>query len=146
MKNVDSKRLLSGLWLFAILNYLYCDVIGLMDAHSLRQFLIGTVNDIEISPEFLLGASILMEVPVAMVLLSRWLPFRLNRGLNVGAGALMTAVQLTSLFVGQPTIYYLFFSVVEVSTTISIIWVAGRWQPPTVPHETASEVVYRDSA
>jgi hypothetical protein len=136
MTKIDPKRLLSGLWLFAILNYLYCDVFGLMDASLLRQFLDGTVNGMEVSPEFLLGASVLMEVPIAMVLLSRWLPFRLNRTLNIGAGTLMTVVQLTSLFVGQPTIYYLFFSAIEISATISIVWIAMRWQQSMIPHET----------
>ena len=143
MKDSSStKSLLSGLWLFAVLNYLYCDVIGLMDAASLREFLSGMINGMDISPQFLLGASVLMEVPIALVLLSRQLPFRLSRPLNVGAGALMTVVQLASLFVGQPTIYYLFFSAIEISTTAYIVWVAGRWQ---APHETAAEVTYRGS-
>ena len=36
--------MLSSLWLFALLNYLYCDVASLMDSAMLRQYLTGTVN------------------------------------------------------------------------------------------------------
>jgi hypothetical protein len=39
----------------------------------------------------------------------------------------MTAVQLTSLVVGKPALYYVFFSVIEVATTAAIVWLAWRW-------------------
>ena len=37
------KGKLSTLWLFATLNYLYCDVVTLMDPHLLKAFLAGNV-------------------------------------------------------------------------------------------------------
>ena len=49
----DRKVLLSTLWLFAILNYLYCDIITLMDSNILRQVLSGIVRNIHMTQVFL---------------------------------------------------------------------------------------------
>jgi hypothetical protein len=111
------QRLLSGLWAFATLNYLYCDVIGLMDSKMLKQYSEGVVDGVTINENFLLGATILMQVPLSMVFLSTALPPRASRIANIAAGALMTTVQTATLFIGEPTKYYLFSSAVEIATT-----------------------------
>ena len=127
-EQMGMKSRFSTLWIFAALNYLYCDVLGLMDPELLPQILRGSVNGLELTPEFLLGAGILVEIPIAMVLLSRVLPYRANRWANIAAGTIMTAVQSASLFVGTPTPYYLFFSVIEIATTVLIVWFAWHWR------------------
>lgn len=127
---LDRRRLLSALWLFAILNYLYCDVLSLMDSEVLRQVLTGSVDGMEMTPGFLLAASVLMEIPIAMTILARFLAHPANRWANLVAGAIMTVVQAVSLTVGSPTVYYAFFSVIEMATTASIFWLALRWQAP----------------
>jgi hypothetical protein len=124
------KMILSTLWIFVTLNYLYCDVLGLTDPVQLRHYLTGTVNGIEMTPGFLLGAGILMEIPIAMVLLARVLRYRANRWANVVAGALMTVVQVGTLFVGSTTIYYVFFSVIEIAATAFIAFYAWTWMDP----------------
>lgn len=56
---IEFKKILQSiLRIFAILNYLYRDVIALMDAHLPKEFLTGTIEDIEMTQRFLLGASI----------------------------------------------------------------------------------------
>ena len=41
----------------------------------------------------------------------------------------MTLVQIGSLFVGsEPTGYYIFFSVIEISTTVLIVITAWKWK------------------
>lgn len=134
-EKMDMKSKLSTLWIFAALNYLYCDVLGLMDPKLLPQILRGSVNGLELTPGFLLGAGILVEIPIAMVLLSRVLPYRANRWANIAAGTIMTAVQSASLFVGTPTPYYLFFSVIEIATTVLIVWFAWNWREPVAQVE-----------
>ena len=121
------KTKLSTLWIFATLNYLYCDVLGLMDPNLLEGYLAGTVNGLEVSQAFLLAAGILVEIPMALVVVSRLAKYGLNRWANVIAGAIMTIVQIATLFAGTPTIYYVFFSVIEVATTGAIVWLAWRW-------------------
>lgn len=125
---LDTKVLLSTIWIFATLNYLYCDLLGLMDTESLRQYIEGSINGITITPEFLLGAAVLVEIPMAMVLLSRILKYRLNRWTNVIAGLIMTVVQIGTLFVGKSTGYYIFCSVLEIAATASIVWIAWNWK------------------
>ena len=121
------KAKLSTLWIFVTLNYLYCDVLGLMDPKSLKEFMTGKVGGIEITQGFLLSASVLMEIPMAMVLLSRVLPYRVARWANIVAGAIMTIVQASSLFFGSsPTPFYLFFSAVEITCTVAITWYAWK--------------------
>ena len=132
---MDMKAKLSTLWIFVTLNYLYCDIIGLMDPELLPQFLRGNVNGLEITPGFLLGAAILIEIPIAMVLLSRVLKHVANRRANIAAGTIMTAVQSASLFVGTPAPYYLFFSVIEIATTVLIVWFAWNWREPVAQVE-----------
>jgi hypothetical protein len=126
----NRKLLLPALWIFAMLNYLYCDVVGNMDANVLRELLTGEVEGIKITESFLLGASVFMEIPIAMTLLSRILPHRVNRWANVVAATIMTLVQSATLFLGVPTAYYVFFSVIEIGTTAFIAWYAATWRTP----------------
>jgi len=121
-----TKSKLSIFWIFATLNFLYCDVVTVMD--RARGFAAGSVGGIHITQGFLLGASVLVEIPIAMVLLSRVLPYRGNRLANIAAGITMTAVQLLTLVISVPTPYYAFFSVIEIACTSGIIWYAARWK------------------
>jgi MFS family permease len=127
---MDKKVLLSTLWLFATLNYLYCDVLTLMHSEILKQYMTGKVNGMQINQGFLLGASILMEIPVAMVLLSRVLKNRANRWASIVAGAMMTIVQFLALVATPPTPSGVFFSIIEIASTALIVWFAWNWRNP----------------
>ena len=121
------KAKLSTLWVFASLNYIFADVVSLIDPTSAYH------TTTLFTQVFLLGASILVEIPIAMVLLSRMLKYRTSRWANIIAGGFMTVVQAITLFVGTPTLYYVFFSVIEVATTLVIIWYAWKWPAPSSP-------------
>jgi hypothetical protein len=127
---LDRRVLLSTLWVFVVLNYLYCDVVSLMDAQLLKQYLTGTVGGMEMTQGFLLGAGVLMALWIAMVLLSRVLPYGANRWINVVAGIVATLVQLATLVLKQPAPYYVFFSVLEIAGTLLVFWFALRWRNP----------------
>ena len=122
MESVKSK--LSTMWIFATFNYLYCDVVTLMDRNVLKEFLGGRVGGVDVTQGFLLGAGMLVEIPMAMLLLSRLLGRRVDRLANVAAGALMTIVQAGTLAVHTPTPYYAFFSAIEIACTAAIVWFA----------------------
>ena len=123
----DRKVLLFTLWIFVTANYIFCDVLTLMNAEDLKQILSGSVGALEMTPMFLLWAAIFMEIPFIMILLSRILKYKANRLANIIAGSIMTVVQIMSLFVGESTPHYTFFSIVEISTTLFIIWYAWTW-------------------
>ena len=110
--------------------------MGIMDVNLLKQYLAGNVNGMEMNENFLLAAAILMEIPIAMVLLSRILNYRANRWANIISGIIMTLVQTATLFAGEPTKYYLLCSIIEIATTLVIVWLAWKWiNPGTVTNE-----------
>jgi hypothetical protein len=123
----DRKTVLSLLWIFAMFNYLYADVLTIMDPVNLTKIVSGT-GPFQMSQGFLLGAAVLMETAIAMVLLSRVLNYRANRWANIIAGFINTAAVFSSMFAGKPALYYLFFGIIEIACTSFIIWYAGTWK------------------
>jgi hypothetical protein len=59
---------------------------------------------------------------MAMVILARF------RWANVLAGTAMTLIQLATLFVRTPALYYAFFSAIEIATTAAVVLIAWRWR------------------
>jgi len=127
---MDMKEKLSLLWIFAMFNYIYADILTLMDSSILKEIMTGSVGGLEMSQGFLLAAAILMETAIVMVFLSRVLKYRANRWANIISGAIHTAAVFLSMFVGTPTLYYMFFGAIEIGTTSSIVWLAWKWPQP----------------
>ena len=121
---IDRKVLLSSLWLFAMLTYTYGDVVTLMD--PIKH------GSIELTEGFLLGGSIYMMIPISMVLLSRILKYRANRLASIIAGTIMTITLTLTLFVAVPTMYYAFFTAIEIACTALIVWYAWTWRNPEI--------------
>ena len=70
-----------------------------------------------------------METAIVMVLLTRILPRKSNKIINIIAGIIHTFAVLGSMFVGSvPGPFYLFFGTVEVITTASIVGIAWGWK------------------
>ena len=125
----DTKERLSQLWLFALLNYLYADVVALFA-------IAGTGTSFEsLSPWALMGSAVLMEIPIAMILACRLLSFRANRLANIIAGIFVTLVNGFLTYVpplagwGRPPALaeYLFFATIETVATSVIVWQAWTW-------------------
>lgn len=126
---IGPRTVVSSLWLFAILNYLYCDVLSLHEPAYLRGVIAGSVNGIEFTQAFLLAASVLMTIPMTAVLVSRIARHGLARWYSIVAGAVMTAVQIGTLLMGSNTLHYIYFSIIEITTTAVITWYAAtRWR------------------
>ncbi|MGL5889007.1 MAG: DUF6326 family protein [Bacteroidia bacterium] len=126
----NRRNMYSGLWAFASLNYLYADLVGLMDANILRQYMTGTVNGANITPGFLTVAAGFMQIPLANVFLPHVIKNdRTLRWIQISSGAVMTLVQAGTLFVGKPAPYYLLFSAIEIAATTFITVDAIRWKP-----------------
>ena len=126
----DIKERLSLFWLFALLNYLYADVIGLWDVIGRSNF------HVHLPSWALMGSAVLMEIPIAMILASRLLPFRANRLANIIAGCILTLVNgfltfvlpLTNGDFRDPVFpAYVFFATIETVCTLAIIRRAWTW-------------------
>ena len=118
------KVKLALLWLFVMLNYIYADIMALMDVSVLEDILSDALG---ITPLFLFLGAFLMEIPIAMVFLSLMLRYRINRWANIIAGVIKTLAVLGSMFVGEPALYYTFFVVVEIIATSYIVYIAWKW-------------------
>lgn len=128
MPNIRER--LSLLWIFALLNYLYADVIALWA-------LLGTpaADTPHLGQWVLAGSAVLMEIPIAMILASRLLPLRANRLANIIAGSIVTLVNGFLTFIppligmGRPPALpeYLFFATIETVCTSVILWHSGTW-------------------
>jgi len=118
----DPKVILSALWLFAMLTFTYTDIVTLMDPVKHRS--------IQLTEGFLSGGSIFMMIPITMILLWRILKYNTNRWTSIFAGTIMTVELTFTLFVAVPTMYYIFFTVIEVTSTILLVWIAWKWLIP----------------
>jgi hypothetical protein len=133
-KPMDRKVLLSTLWIFVMLNYLYADVYTLffnpvLQKESWQKFLEGFAGSIPITQGFVLLTAVLMETAIAMVILSRVLKHGPNRWMNIASGAFHTLFVTWSLIGDPVTLFYVFFAVLEMACTLLIVWLAIKWKP-----------------
>lgn len=135
---MDRKTLLSTLWIVVTVNFLFCDIFTLMHSPDLQNFIRGSLDGMQITQEFLLGFAIVMEIPMIMILLSRILPNKLNRIFQLIAATFLVFVQAWSLFVGEVSLHYWFFSIVEIGLLVAIVWQAMGWSTHPVDYEISN--------
>jgi len=125
MKN--TKIILSKLWIFLTVNYIFCDVFSLYHSKFLNKLLTGKIDGIDFTEPFLLYFAIIMEIPILMIVLSIFLKTKINRIINIISGISMIIIQLGSLVTGENSLHYIFFSVIEIITLLLIIYIAYKW-------------------
>ena len=124
---ITTKEKLFTLWIFVTVNYIFCDIFTLFYSENLKQLMSGAMGGMDITETFLFAFSVIMELPMLMIVLSRLLPYKFNRLANIAVGIFMTLVQTATLF-GDNMLHYVFFSIIEITTTIIIVWIAIRWK------------------
>nr|WP_250886481.1 DUF6326 family protein [Bacillus sp. SM2101] len=123
--DLDRKTTLSALWIFVLLNVIFRDIHELFRPGLLQEMMMGNVNGTIITEELLLVFGILLEIPIAMVILSRILQHRINRLINIIA-SFITMIMLI-IFGGINDLDDIFFLIMEIIALIAIIWCAWRW-------------------
>ncbi|TFH03396.1 MAG: hypothetical protein E4H14_16740 [Candidatus Thorarchaeota archaeon] len=121
MNSEDVKTKISTLWIFIMINMLAADIYGFMLPGALQEIIDNTLG---ITAEFLLIPAVMIEVPIAMIFLSRVLKYKQNRLANI------IAVAINLFFVlglGPSTIVYYFFVALEVVAMLLIVWLAWKW-------------------
>ena len=123
---IDRKVLLSTLWIVVMINMLKADILSLYVPGSADE-LAKTAGETPI-PIIMLGAAIMMEISIAMIILSRVLKYKANRWLNIVVSI------ITIVFVvggGSTYPHYIFIASVEVVCLLLIIWFAWKWKEQT---------------
>jgi Family of unknown function (DUF6326) len=123
--NVRAK--LSTLWIFVLLNVIFRDIHELFRHGLLEEMMTGTVNGVQMTEGTLLVAGIMLEVLLAMVILSRVLEYRANRWANIVVGVI--AIPLV-IGIGPKDLDDMFFATIEVVALALIIWSAWTWPTP----------------
>jgi len=115
----DMKVRLSTLWVFVMFNMVFADIVGFLNPGALEEMIA-----MRPAQELLLVFSILLEIPIAMIVLSRLLKYKANRWANIIAGV------ITILWViggGNTSVSYIFFATIEVACMLLIVWYAWKW-------------------
>lgn len=115
------KARLSTLWTFVMINMLAADIFSFMLPEAASD------TPIHVTQAMMLAFAVVIEIPIAMIFLSRVLGHKANRLANIIACA------ITILFViagGSSTLHYLFFAAVEISTMLLMIRVVWKWTNP----------------
>lgn len=125
------KTKLSTLWIFLLINMAFADIFSFMSPGSLQQIMTGTVDGTQITPVFLLIAAIMTEISIAMVFLSRFLKYGLNRWVNIIAGV----ITIVWVIAGGSwsVITYIFLTSIEIVCALVIIGMAWQWKPAIEP-------------
>jgi hypothetical protein len=136
LKN-NPTLLLSSLWIYLSLNYIYCDHLGIMEPETFKGLYNGQVGSITVTQPFLMAAALLLQIPFMIVVLSQILNYKANRLMNIIAATLMLIVQIGTMSMGtSPSAVYIFYSVVEVIINTIIIWIAWSWKMPANQNES----------
>lgn len=124
---LDRRMVLSTVWVFIVLNYLYADVLILLgDITATAAEDVELVNALS-TPLMLLVAAIYLQLGMIMVVLSRVLVHGVNRWANMIIAALHIVGGIASLFVMPPPALYIFFVASEVTALLFIVWYAWSW-------------------
>lgn len=121
--SMDIRERISVLWIVVMFNMAFADIFSFMLPGALNDIMTGN-TPFEITQEIMLAFAIVLEIPIAMIILSRVLKYRANRWANIIASV------ITILFViggGSAYLHYYFFAAIEVVCMLIIIRYAWKW-------------------
>jgi hypothetical protein len=110
------------------MNMIYADILNTLKPGYLSE--IENVGK-SISGETVLFFAFLMEIPIAMILLSRILNRKQNRAANFIAAPLSILWVIVPSIVmsnGNTPLSYIFFASIECMAMLFIIWYAWQWK------------------
>ena len=122
---MDTRVVISTLWIVVVVNIAMADIFSFM-----MDLMAGNTSaEVQIPAAGMLLFAIIMEIPIAMVFLSRRLKYRANRWANVIASGITAAFVIVG---GSLDLVYAFFATVEILCMAFIVWRTLKW---TIPEE-----------
>jgi Sec-independent protein secretion pathway component TatC len=114
---MNTREIISVLWIIVMINMAFADILSFTLPGALNDLMTGN-TPLKITQEIMLAFALLLEIPIAMIFLSRILKYKANRWANTIASA------ITILFViggGSAYLHYYFFATIEVVCMLIII-------------------------
>ena len=120
---LDTRIILSGLWVATMLTFLWGDVLGLINGHTEPGRLGEKVY--EATHGIWVGIAALMMSPIVMIVLNLTVDHRAMRWANIIVAGFWILLNLSSLS-GYPT-YNKFLLSVSIVFNIMTAWYAWKW-------------------
>lgn len=124
-RKLDTKVLLSTLWIVVMINMLKADILSLYIPGSAQELANTAASTGTPIPQLMLGGAIMMELSIAMIILSRLLNYGINRWANIVV-SIITIVFVVGGGVAYP--HYIFIATIEVICLLLIAWHAWQWR------------------
>ena len=129
-KMSDIRGRLSTLWIVIMFNMVYADILSFLNPEFLRALMTGYADGIRVTQQLVVGAAVMAEIPILMVLLARIMEPTVNRWAN------LVAIPLTAAFIivgGSTSPHYLFLAAIELVCLALILRHVWRWPVDTSP-------------
>ena len=118
---LDTRILLSGLWIAVMLTYLLGDVLRIFSGDFTAM---GGMQDV--TKGMFLGIAILMVTPIVMVVLTLTLKYPAIRWVSIIVAILWFVFNLTTLRT-YPSAYDKFLLIVSLVFNVLTVWYAWKW-------------------
>lgn len=119
---LDTRIILSGLWICTMLIYLLGDVLRLFSGDAKP----GEMGGVQATQAMCLIAAVLMLIPILMVFLSLVLNYPINRWANIIIAIFFLLFNLISLPT-YPSAYDKFLLAVSLAFNGLTVWYAWKW-------------------
>ena len=115
---IDMGTRLSTFWVVVMFNMVFADILTFITPGALQELWAGQAG-VQITPGLLLAFAVLLEIPIAMIFVSRVLKQGANRWANTVAAAITTVFVVGG---GSLDPHYVFFATVEIACMALIVW------------------------
>ena len=124
-KKLDTKVLLSTLWIVVMINMWKADILSLFIPGVVEEVARTSVSTGASIPQLMLIGAIMGQLGIAMIILSRVLKYGINRWANIVVG-IVTIAYVWGGAAAYP--HYIFIATVETLCLLLIIWFASTWR------------------
>ena len=129
MNDLDKRAKLSSLWVFVFLNMIFRDLHEFGRPGFLEEVMSGVVGGVQVTEGLMLVGGIMIAVPLLIIPLTQFLPFKATRRANLFMGGLMIVNIIGTNMV--PDLDNIFFAVIEIAALLLILRLAWNWKEDT---------------
>ena len=124
-RKIDTKVLLSTLWIVVMINVLKADILSLFIPGAAEEVAKTAVSASASIPQLMLVGAVMGQLGIAMIILSRVLKYGVNRWANIVV-AVITLAYIWGGMASYP--HYIFIASVESLGLLLIVWFAWTWR------------------
>ena len=124
-KKIDTKVLLSTLWIMVMINMLKEGILSLYIPGSAEELARTSASTGTSIPQLMLIGAIMGQLGIAMIILSRVLKYGINRWVNIVVG-IVTIAYIWGGAASYP--HYIFIATVETLCLLLIVLFAWTWR------------------